>query len=166
MKILLAILIGCNLAAATYEGTTILFKDYGPLEIKHLKILLPFNPVIIETTVQCNAEDWPNGRLFSFQGGSLDEWCRENSISHVDVLKVENEEVLKSAQNTLKNTQIVYLKTSSRDTGKQLLKEFDFTLLSHWHEEGKGGIAVFLSRELFDGLFKFCWGIDAFQYYE
>lgn len=103
----------------------------------------------------------------------LDEWCQENNIDHIDVLRLELEgmelQTLQSCQNILKNVKVVYIQTffypyrignTMYPSLKQFLEKSGFVLLSHWYKEGERGKAIFLSRELFDAFFKLCLGVD------
>jgi FkbM family methyltransferase len=103
----------------------------------------------------------------------LDDWCLENQIDHLDILKLELEglelPVLKSSTQILKNTKIVIVQTyfSPLRIGmthyanlKAFLEHSGFVLLSHWYRAGLGGDAIFLSREIWDAFFKKSMGVD------
>lgn len=97
----------------------------------------------------------------------LDDWCREQQIDHIDVLRLELEgmelPILQSSPEILKKTQIIYVKTlihphrvgmTQYNELKAFLKQSNFVLLSHRYTPEITGYAIFLSRELFDAYFK------------
>lgn len=102
----------------------------------------------------------------------LDDWCNENQIDHIDLLRLELEglelQVLRRSPHILKNTRVIYVKTmvhpyrigmTQYSELKAFLEKSNFILLSHWYQPGIIGHAVFLSRELFDAYFKLSLGI-------
>jgi FkbM family methyltransferase len=103
---------------------------------------------------------------------TLDEWCEEQQIDHIDLLRLELEglelQVLQSSPQILKNTKVIYVKTQIHPYRvgmtqyfelKAFLEQSNFVLLSHWYNPGIIGYAVFLSRELFDAYFKLSLGL-------
>ncbi len=103
----------------------------------------------------------------------LDDWCHENQIDHIDILKLELEglelPVLQSSPQILKNTKVIVVQTHFFPSRigithyinlRAFLKESGFLLLSHWYREGLGGNAIFLSREVWDAYFKKSLGLD------
>lgn len=102
----------------------------------------------------------------------LDDWCEENQIDHIDLLRLELEglelHVLQSSPHILQNTKVIYVKTLMHPHRigmtqyaelKSFLEKANFVLLSHWYQPGIMGHAIFLSRELFDAYFKLSLGI-------
>jgi len=102
----------------------------------------------------------------------LDDWCKENGIDRIDVLRLELEgmelPVLESSPEILKSVKVVFVKTiihpyrrgmTQYHDLKNFLLKSNFVLLSHWFTRGIDGHAVFLSRELFDAYFKLSLGI-------
>ena len=103
---------------------------------------------------------------------TLDDWCKENEIDHIDLLRLELEglelPVLQSSPEILKSTKVIYVKTlmhphrvgmTQYNELKNFLESSNFVLLSHWYQPGIIGYAIFLSRELFDAYFKLSLGI-------
>lgn len=102
----------------------------------------------------------------------LDQWCLDNNIDHIDLLKLELEgnelQVLMSSPNVLKNLKVLQVQTAffpfrigttNYYDLKAFLESSGFVLLSHWYHRGLSGTAVFLSREIFDAYFKLSLGI-------
>lgn len=103
----------------------------------------------------------------------LDDWCGENEVDHIDLLRLELEglelQVLQNSPRILKNTKMIYVKTmmhpyrvwmTQYSELKSFLEKSNFVLLSHWYQPGIIGHAIFLSRELFDAYMKLSLGID------
>jgi hypothetical protein len=102
----------------------------------------------------------------------LDDWCELNHIDRIDILRLELEgfelEVLQSSPKILKNTKILILQSffsPYRDgmvnyfTLKNFLIESHFVPLAHWYEQGGRGLAVYISKELYDAYFVKCLGL-------
>lgn len=102
----------------------------------------------------------------------LDDWCRENQIDHIDILRIELEglelQVLQSSLEILKKTKIIILPSFFRDYRtdtpnyfelKAFLTESHFVPLAHWYEQGQRGLAVYISQELYDAYFIKCLGL-------
>lgn len=103
---------------------------------------------------------------------NLDDWCKEQQIDHVDLLRLELEglelRVLESSPQILQNTKVLFIKTlmhpyrvgmTQYNALKAFLERSGFVLLSHWFEPGITGHAIFLSREIFDAYFKLSLGL-------
>jgi FkbM family methyltransferase len=102
----------------------------------------------------------------------LDDWCWQNQVDHIDLLRLELEgkelPVLKSSPNILKTVKVIYVKTTIHPYRKGMtqypelksfLEQSNFVLLSHLYVPGITGYAIFLSREIFDAYFKKSLGI-------
>jgi FkbM family methyltransferase len=102
----------------------------------------------------------------------LDDWCRENQIEKIDILRLEVEglelEILKSSPKILRNTKLIIVpsffsafreKMPNYFALKGLLAEAHFVPLAHWYEAGGRGLAVYISEEMFDAYFVRCLGL-------
>jgi len=104
---------------------------------------------------------------------TLDDWCYQNEIQSIDILKLELEgmelQVLEASTSILKNTKSIYVRTyfnrwregmTSYRRLFQFLRKSGFVLLSHSFRKGHEGKAIFLSREIYDGYFKHSLGLN------
>jgi FkbM family methyltransferase len=152
-----------NLALHNYNGITDLYLCRGAQgndhSIEHQSSLLP-------PSHDCK------GPQIEVPCVILDDWCQQNQIDHVDILRLELEgfelQVLQSSPQILKNTKIVILPSffwaeRERTVNYFVLKDFltqaNFIPLAHWYENGGRGLAVYVSRELYDAYFIKCLGL-------
>lgn len=150
-----------NLALNNYNGEAPLYLCYGPnandLSYESLSSLLPPSSEMENT--------W-KGPQIDVPCVVLDDWCRENQIDHIDILKLELEglelQVLESSPHILKNVKILWLQSFFHPFRKDMtfyftLKDFllkaDFVVLAHWYKQNERGNVVYVSRELFDAYF-------------
>ena len=156
-----------NLALNTYDGIAFLnvckgMKGDDPV-FGYASSLLPLTK---EMEVYCK------GPQVITSCTTLDSWCDEHKIDHIDLLRLELEglelQVLQRSPQILKNTKVIYVKTmvhpyragmTQYSELKAFLEQSHFVLLSHRYQPGIIGYAVFLSRELFDAYFKLSLGI-------
>lgn len=156
-----------NLALNNYNGTATLHLCYGPqandLSYESMSSLLPPSAEM-ENTWKGSEIDVPCMKL--------DDWCQENQIDHIDILKLELEgaelQVLESSPNILKNVKMIWLQTFFHPFRKDMtfyfnLKDYllrsNFVVLAHWYKQGERGNAVYISQELFDAYFVKCLGL-------
>lgn len=100
----------CNFAVSNYKGWATLYLSHGPrgddLSCEHQSSLLP--PSL--------------GMSIEYQGPHidvpcviLDDWCQQNQISYVDVLRVETEglelQILQSSPNILKTAKVIMVQS-------------------------------------------------------
>jgi FkbM family methyltransferase len=152
-----------NLALHHYNGTADLHLCRGPngndRSWEHASSLLP----------PLNECQGPNIEVPCV---ILDDWCKENQIDHIDILRLELEglelQVLQSSPQILKNTKIIVLPSFFRPYRegtpnyfelKAFLTESHFVPLAHWYEQGERGLAVYVSQELYDAYFIKCLGL-------
>lgn len=104
-----------------------------------------------------------SGPVLQVQCFTIDEWCKANNISHVDVLRLDIEGMeyrsLKASPEILKKIKILHthtnVKSKDHKSFTKFLKNSGFVLAAHYYYESKGdGQAIYLSRELFDAYFK------------
>ncbi len=157
-----------NVALNSYNGIAVLNACHGmkgndPI-FSYASSLLPLTP---EMEVYCK------GPQFVVPCVNLDDWCHENQIDHIELLRLELEglelPVLMSSPRILKNTRMIYVKTMMHPYRigmtqypelKKFLEKSNFVLLCHWYQPGITGHAIFLSRELFDAYLKLSLGIN------
>ena len=97
---------------------------------------------------------------------TLDEWCSENQIDHIDFLQLDAEgfelQILKSSPNILKTVITIHTKTNLSQFRKettqygelrQFLEQQGFTLFSHWYLEGLQGEATCVQKRIYDAIF-------------
>ena len=102
----------------------------------------------------------------------LDDWCRQNQVDHIDILRLDLEgmelEVLRSSPEILKKTKLIILPSFFKAYRpgmpnyfelKAFLTESKFLPLAHWYEQGERGLAVYISQELYDAYFIKCLGL-------
>lgn len=97
---------------------------------------------------------------------TLDEWCQEHQIDHVDFLQLDVSgsewQVIEGAKNILKETIVIHTTTQFRKENttmtfynlKKQLNKLGFEMLSHWFYQGEYGEATFIRKEIYDALFK------------
>jgi 2-O-methyltransferase len=103
---------------------------------------------------------------------NLDDWCREKQVDHIDLLILELQgmefQVLISSPEILQNVKAIYTQTNffpfregmiNYFILKSFLETMGFVVLEHLYRQGHSGNAIFLSRELFDGYFKYSVGL-------
>ena len=156
-----------NLALNTYNGKASLFTCHGMYgqddAFEYASSLLP---------LKRDMEMCCKGPTLKVPCVVLDDWCRENQIDHIDILRLELEglelQVLESSPNILKAVKIIYMKSfihphrvsmTEYPHLKRYLEAANFVLLAHWYTTGVEGHVLFLSRELFDSYFKKSLGI-------
>lgn len=152
-----------NLALRGYNGTTDLHICRGPEGNDRSKesessVLAPSN--------ECQ------GPKIEVPCQILDDWCLENHVDHIDILRLELEglelEVLRSSPHILKNTKMIFLQSFFRPYREGMVNYFElkafltesrFVPLAHWYEQGERGLAVYVSQELYDAYFIKCLGL-------
>jgi len=152
-----------NLALHSYNGTADLHLCRGPggndRVQEHASSILP-------------AYNACRGPTIEIPCAQLDEWCKENQIDHIDILRLELEglelEALRSSTEILKKTKIIIVPSFFRQYRegtvdyfalKAFLTEAHFVPLAHWYESGERGLAVYVSQELYDAYFIKCLGL-------
>jgi len=155
-----------KLAVNTYDGTALFNVCLGPNNNEpaygYASSLLPLKK---------GMEIFCKGPQIKVRCANLDSWCKENGIEKIDVLRLEVEgaeySVLKSSPNTLKNAQIIHVKTyihpyrlgaSNYPALKEFLEKNNFVLLAHRYQPEIIGHAIFLKRELYDAYFRLSLG--------
>jgi FkbM family methyltransferase len=156
-----------NLALSNHNGSAPFYICYGmrgedPV-FEYASSLLHLTP---EMQVYCK------GPQVQVPCVILDDWCEQNEIDHVDLLRIELEgmelAVLKSSPDLLNTVKVIYVKTFNHPHRvgmaqyhelKAFLEKSRFVLLSHWYQTEITGHAIFLSREIFDAYFKLSLGI-------
>ncbi len=156
-----------DLALHAYNGISCLNICYGMKGVDPVfSYASSFLPLTKEMEIYCK------GPQAIVSCTNLDDWCKENQIDHLDLLRLEVEglelQVLQSSPQILQNIKIIYVKTMMHPYRvgmtqypelKQFLEKSNFVLLSHWYQPGIIGHAIFLSRELFDAYLKLSLGI-------
>jgi FkbM family methyltransferase len=156
-----------NKALNSYNGKATLFLCYGIKgDNPHFEYASSFLPLKKEMEGCCL------GPSVKVPCVVLDDWCEENRIDHIDILRLEVEglelQVLESSPNILKNVKMIYVKSiihpyrvsmTDYNTMKRYLEAANFVAVSHWYTTGIKGHALFFSRELFDAFFKKCAGV-------
>ena len=102
----------------------------------------------------------------------FDDWCSQNQIRKIDVLRLELEgselKVLQSSPDILKTVKVIILQSYFYPYRVDMvdyfaLKDFltrsHFVPLAHWYNRGERGTAVYVSEELFDAYFVRCLGL-------
>lgn len=102
----------------------------------------------------------------------LDDWCRENKVDHIDVLRLDLEgaelQVLKSSPEILKKVTLLILPSFLHQLRvgmpnyfvvKDFLTKANFVPLAHWYIPEGRGLAVYISNEMFDAYFVRCQGL-------
>lgn len=154
-------------ALSSYTGSATLYVSYGPhgndySYERDSSLLPPLDAAKsyfqgVENQVPCVV---------------LDDWCQNNHVDHIDILRLELEgieiQVLQSSPNILKNTKIIIVSTffnlDRKDMSyyfslKGFLTEAKFVPLAHWYDPHGRGLAVYISQELFDAYFVRCLGL-------
>lgn len=98
---------------------------------------------------------------------SLDHWCEENLIQHIDFLRLDagglEWQILQSSPIILDTVLVIVTKTHmypSRQSIlsftllRRLLENEGFELIAHWYEEGNEGEATFIRKYIYDSLFR------------
>lgn len=155
------------LALADYNGTATLYVCHGmqgndPI-FGYASSLLPLPEGM---KVYCKGPSIPIPCV------TLDHFCLNNQIDHIDLLKLELEglelPVLQNATSILDRVNIVFVKTirhpyridmTEYSDLKEFLEKSNFVLISHRYQPGIIGHAVFLSREFFDAFVKLSLGM-------
>jgi FkbM family methyltransferase len=156
-----------NLALNTYHGYADLYLSRGPTGKnrsyeKESSLLPPIEG--LETRYQ--------GPTIEVPCVVFDEWCVQNHIDHIDILRLELEgfelDVLKSSPQILQKTKILILPSffTEQRIGmvnyfwlKDFLVHANFVPLAHWYEQGDRGLAVYICQELYDAYFIKCLGL-------
>lgn len=150
-----------NIALNHYNGDAILYVCHGlsgtDPSYEPLSSLLP--PLY-------EVESHYRGPKLEVPCVVLDDWCRQNRIDHIDILKLETEgnelQILQSSPNILKRTKMIHVQTFFHPFRKDMtyyfhLKDYlikaNFVVLAHWYEQGGRGNAVYISQELFEAYF-------------
>jgi FkbM family methyltransferase len=100
----------------------------------------------------------------------LDDWCKENSIDHIDFmwLDIEGSElaVLKSSPEILKTVKVIYTETNfykfRKGTAlfkdlKTFLTKSGFKLVVHWYTPKIQGNAIFAKNSIFKEIQNMCY---------
>ncbi len=87
----------------------------------------------------------------------LDDWCKQNEITHIDFMWLDLEgmelQALKSSPEILKTVKVIYTETNFQEFRlgmtqyielKNFLENSGFRLLSHWYQENLQGNAIFV----------------------
>lgn len=103
---------------------------------------------------------------------TLEEWCHQKQIDHIDILKLELEglelQVLEESKNILKNVNVLIIQSFFHPyrndmtfyfSIKDFLTKANFVPLAHWYTRGSRGRAVYISKELYDAYFIKCLGL-------
>lgn len=158
-----------NLAVSNYNGSATLYLSHGPrgddISYEHQSSLLPPSKMM-EIEYQ--------GPYMDVPCVILDDWCHQNQINHVDVLRVETEglelQILQSSPRILKTAKVVIVQSffsllrqdmTNYFNLKDLLVRSGFVPLAHWYIQGMRGTAVYVSNELFDAYFVRCLGLGS-----
>lgn len=116
--------------------------------------------------------DYYKGPVIHVQCVNLDNWCAENNIKKIDILRLETQgmelQILQSSPNIVQTAKIIYLETyffpyrenmTNYIKLKKYLDKAGFVLLTHWYREGLSGHAIFLSREIYEAYFNLSLGM-------
>lgn len=140
-----------------FEG---FYQNYEDKKPKLASLFLPYNPTVValnatpEIVQEC-MQLWPCGRVVtSIHAG-------QESKIQADFLWLNYEDselaILRRFGDRLKNVKVIYTKTHLTEQWmshhvklKEFLGEQGFVLLSHWYQEQKNGVAVFLQKVVFD----------------
>lgn len=92
----------------------------------------------------------------------LDQWCLENKVDHIDLLKLDIQgaelQVLRSSPEILKNVKCISVHTNifpfrvgttQYHDLKNFLENSGFQLLTHWYREGLEGDAIFVNKRYY-----------------
>lgn len=147
-----------NAAISSYNGTATLYVSDTPDLEPESALLPPIQKL--------------NGHQLKVPCVVLDDWCAQNQVDEVDILRLETEglelSILQSSTNILKNTKIIIVSSFFRpyreDTVnyfalKDFLTKAQFVPLAHWYTAGERGCAVYVSQELYDAYFIRCLGL-------
>lgn len=156
-----------NLALNDVNGLTTLYVCYG---MQGKDPIFEYASSLLLLTKEM--EIYCKGPAVSVPCVTLDDWCAENEIDHIDLLHLELEglelQALRKSPQILKTVKAIWVKTIRHPHRvgmthyhelKQFLERSQFVLVSHWYKPEIEGQALFLSRELFDAYFKLCLGI-------
>jgi 2-O-methyltransferase len=157
-----------NLAVSNFNGSATLYLSHGPrgddVSYEHQSSLLPPS-----TAMKMEYQ----GPHIEVPCVVLDDWCLQNQIDHVDILRVETEgfelQILQSSTNVLKNTKMIIVQLFFSPLRKDMtdycqLKSFladsGFVFFGHWYTTGLRGLAVYVSVEL-SNAFVHCLGLGS-----
>jgi len=157
-----------NLALNSYNGTALFNVCLGPNNnepaYSYASSLLPLKK---------GMEVFCRGPQITVPCVTLDQWCAENQVETIDLLRLEVEgaeyNVLKSSPNILKNVKMLHIKTHIHPhrlgmTNYPALKEFleksNFILISHKYNPGMIGHAIFFNRTFYEDTFSLPLGIS------
>ncbi|MGH7890468.1 MAG: FkbM family methyltransferase, partial [Thermodesulfobacteriota bacterium] len=122
------------------------------------------------------------GPVINIECAVLDDWCRQNKIDHVDLLRLDLQgselQVLCSSPQILSTVKVIHVATNffpfrigttRYQELETFLKVLGFRLLSHWYREGLQGSAIFVKDEGYEWngkLYQKCHvkGLDAHFY--
>lgn len=158
-----------NWAVSNYNGTATLYLSHGlsgnDLSYEHQSSLLPPSAAM-EVEYQGPHIDVPCV--------ILDDWCQQNKITRVDVLRIESEglelQILQSSPKILQTAKIVMLQSFFSPLRQEMsnyfyLKDYlvksGFVPLAHWYTPNMRGLAVYVSKELFDAYFVHSLGLGS-----
>ena len=151
-----------NSAVHSYNGTAKLYLCHGIYadEVS----LEPWSSLLPE---QDKPSKYFKGPVLEVPCVVLDDWCRQNQIDHIDMLRVDVEglelPILQSSPEILKTVLVVSTKThftafrkgtTQFPELKKFLESAGFEMLSHWYREGTHGEALFVKKYMYDALFR------------
>lgn len=141
-----------NLALNSYTGNALFYVCYGSFgnddTFEHVSSLLPPS-----SSMQIHFQ----GPVINVDCVTIDDWCKENSLTHVDLLclDVRGSElhVLANSPHILRTVKCLYVHTNFYPFRmgitlfpdlRKFLEKSGFVLLSHWYREGFEGDAIFI----------------------
>lgn len=141
-----------NFALNSYSGTAPFYICYGSSGNSELyehvsSLLAPSDQMRVHYY----------GPVIDVNCVTMDDWCRENLISHVDLLCLDVRgselQVLVNSPYILRTVKCIYVHTNlfpfrinmtTYPDLKKFLERSGFVLLSHWYREGLEGDAIFI----------------------
>lgn len=157
------------LAVSSYNGTATLYLSHGPSgndpSYEHQSSLLaPSAAMQIEY----------QGPQIETACVVLDEWCKENQIDRIDVLRIEAEglelQILQRSPEIVRTAKVIMLQSFFSPLRENMVNYFPlkdhltrsgFVPLAHWYTPNGRGRAVYVSQELFDAYFVRCLGLGS-----
>jgi FkbM family methyltransferase len=156
-----------NLALNDYNGLCTLYLSHGPggnnSSYEYESSLLPPTQ---------ETENRYKGPKIEVPCVVLDDWCQQNDVDHIDILRLELEglelQALQSSPHILKKVHILIVQsfffpyrhnTVNYFHLKEFLTNSGFVPLAHWYSAGERGLAVYVSQEMYDAYFVRCLGL-------
>lgn len=154
-------------ALNNYNGSALLYVSEGPSgddpSYEKESSLLPPTPEMAP---------FHRGPILEVPCVILDDWCKENQVDHIDILRLDLEgaelQVLQSSPEILKTVKLLIVPSFFYQYRvgmptyfplKDFLTKAQFVPLAHWYTPGGRGMAVYISNELFDAYFVRCLGL-------